>query len=175
MVNVFTTELPRICSALPLAKIPTMASKHLNFFTRNGQLKIQVISIHKKIIFSKLIETNLHWFNTNMIFVTTRLLFSFKESQVCSPMTNLAMNMNDLLSHSLEQAIQPLVESPLDDSLQTDTTSRDSGIWEEKYSINSCKLTISRSSAARRLRFAGLFAEETYCVWENSQCCQRNS
>ena len=71
-----------------------------------------------------------------------------------SPLTNLALNMKDLFS-CLNQAIQPLMASPVND---LDSTSRDSGIWVQDCSMDSSE---QKSSVARRLSFAGLIAPDT--------------
>ena len=89
--------------------------------------------------------------------------FFLQESELYSPMTNLAMHLKDMCCETLEQAIQPLEGATKDKSFLQDTSSRDSGIDMDDTSSDDQKV---KSSVARKLSFVGLFAESMHASSE---------
>ena len=84
-------------------------------------------------------------------------------------MTNLAMHLKDMCCETLEQGIQPLEDTTIttDKSFLQDASSRDSGIDIDDTSMDAFVDQKVKSPVARKLSFAGLFAESMYSSCES--------
>ena len=85
-----------------------------------------------------------------------------QESELYSPMTNLAMHLKDMCCETLEQAIQPLEGATKNISFLQDTSSQDSGIDMDDTRTDELVDQKVISSVARKLSFVGPFAESMH-------------